>query len=528
MKHHGKKRGFVASAFALVTATALALGGAAAAQAEPFPMPEDADVTITKLARPAVSGDVATGAKQTTLPAGATPIGGVTFSAYKVPTTAVEGSNAWQQEIASMTPASALDALGDPLPVAADVVFGQSDSTTGETTATDVPRGLYYVIEDASSADTNVAAAAPFLLTVPMTDPRDLNKWLDHIYVYPKNSKVDAEKTVQEGGILETGKDFTWTVTSDVPRIADGSGDLVAAQSFMLTDVLDERLSHVSTTARIIDGAGSAVTSNQLDDSDYTVDFTAPTLTVTFETAGLTKLLAAASTSGHRVEFTITTQVTTGVMPQGVTTTEIANIATITTNEGEDSEIIAETSEASTYWSVASFTKKNADGALAGAKFQIFASQADAEALTNALLTEQTSASSTGEVTFDGLRVSTHEDGVQINDVTEYQVYWIRETEAPANHQLLAETIPVLLTSDGKMYTFEADGNGKPEPAVGNTIGVKGATELTDIINVKNTGGFALPLTGGMGTAILTIGGIAILAIVLFVARRRRSEEAAQ
>ena len=44
-----------------------------------------------------------------------------------------------------------------------------------------------------------------------------------------------------------------------------------------------------------------------------------------------------------------------------------------------------------------------------------------------------------------------------------------------------------------------------------------------DVVNVPTaTGGFS-PLTGGMGTAMLTILGLAILAAVIVVARRRRA-----
>jgi LPXTG-motif cell wall-anchored protein len=53
-----------------------------------------------------------------------------------------------------------------------------------------------------------------------------------------------------------------------------------------------------------------------------------------------------------------------------------------------------------------------------------------------------------------------------------------------------------------------------------------GTDNFTSITNVEKNAGFTLPLTGGSGTAALTIGGIAILAAVLVVARRRRAYEA--
>ena len=106
-------------------------------------------------------------------------------------------------------------------------------------------------------------------------------------------------------------------------------------------------------------------------------------------------------------------------------------------------------------------------------------------------------------------------------------MYWISETVAPGGYELLAEPIPVVVAVDAAgvstVTQVSVDANGKP---VLDEADFAEASVLTTIVNVEKNAGFVLPLTGGMGTAILAIAGVALLAVVLIVARRRRSADA--
>ena len=108
---------------------------------------------------------------------------------------------------------------------------------------------------------------------------------------------------------------------------------------------------------------------------------------------------------------------------------------------------------------------------------------------------------SDGKVSLGGLRDSFWADGKAVEKgATGYQKYWFAQISAPEGQQLLAEPVE-----------FEIGGND------GGTL------ELT---TPSTSNAFVLPLTGGTGTALLTILGLGILAIVLFVARSRRNAEA--
>lgn len=137
------------------------------------------------------------------------------------------------------------------------------------------------------------------------------------------------------------------------------------------------------------------------------------------------------------------------------------------------------------------------------AQFSVYRTEADAQARTNPIsingTTVFTTTAGTGALTISGLLFSDYVDGATVSDPAAYRSYWVNEVTAPTGYQLLADPIQVDVTAAGSDSTVIAVGN------------------------VPNTGGFVLPLTGGSGTAALTIGGVAILGIVLIVAVRRRA-----
>ena len=98
-----------------------------------------------------------------------------------------------------------------------------------------------------------------------------------------------------------------------------------------------------------------------------------------------------------------------------------------------------------------------------------------------------------GELVISGLLFSNYVNGAQVANSADYRGYWVNEVEAPNGYQLLAAPIPTPVTNAGSDATN------------------------VEVLNVSTTGGFVLPLTGGMGTAILTVGGIAILAILSLI-----------
>lgn len=506
---NNKKRGLLASAGALVTAVALALGGAATAQAAPVDaMPDSSGLVITKLEQSGQGADT-TGLKQTGL--AGTPIAGVTFEAYQVPLVHNPRSNDGQQEIADITLAGAKALVAEKAANrsgktdAAGEIHWDSSSSSGN-----LPAGLWLIRETGTPA--GVVAAGDFLVALPLTNPTNLDQWLDTVYVYPKNHTVTGTKTVKNAEDFVVGDTVTWTISVDNPSPRDpATGAHVPADMLQIIDELD---GNFLTTAA--DGSGVKIP-GFVKDTDYSVTV-APgadnktTVTIDFKAPGLAKIAGNAAAQ-------VTLTLDTVIVQSGV----VENSARFFSSRAQTTP--KEIPGAEVKYGDFSLIKKS-EGApkdakvnLAGAEFMVFGSEADARAavkgdqaaLKAALKPVVTvpgynqktgvwTTNAEGRVDITGLRYSAFADGSVITDTDKIQTYWLVETKALENHQLLAEPVSFLISGDVKAQTQTSQ----------------------EIVNQYDRGGFVLPLTGGTGTLMLTVAGIALLAVVLIVARRRR------
>ena len=560
MKNHSKKRGILAAGGALATIAALVLGGAVSATAAPTVLPTDThgNLHITKLSTPDNGGVTSNGTIVSSLPVGADPIGGVTFTVTKLNGIDLATNAGWQ--LATQVSLNASGALVLPGGVTSGTV------STGYTDASGVPRttqtggigdtgsalafqslpiGVYYVQETATPA--GVTAAAPFLVTLPITDPATQNSWLYDVYAYPKNSQVGFTKSVVDSAAYVPGNTVSYVLNADVPRVNTGTQAApvwAAPTQFAISDAIDARLTPGAITVEIVDAAGTQIGAQPIAGTHYTASAAGVTpVTVTFDAPGFTLLQTAAATAGSQVRVTIAT--TVGGAPAGppVPNGDIANGGAGTTLNftvsGKATQLNA--NEVLTKWRSVNFTKvahEDTNEELAGAVFALFSNKTNAQAGTSPLVTSAATDSS-GVVALNNVRVSDWQNGsvqqagaksdpqLATCDIanTNYRVYWLAETTAPADRELLAAPLPVVVNADGSISTVALGAGDVP---TFNPDCSANLTPLTQVENVKKNAGFVLPLTGGMGTAILTILGVGILAVVLVVARRRRSAEAAE
>lgn len=502
---------------------AVALFGGTSASAQSQPVPSSTQVTITKLSQPGTLGSAATGEPISVEPADG--IGGVIFEYYKVENTgegetADIGTNAGQQAAEKITPDT--EKISDT-PTGVFI----ATSTTGETTK-NLPRGLYVVKENLASVPAGVTASAPFMLTVPMTDPTNLNDWLDHIYVYPKNSRISAEKKVENAEDLIVGNTVTWTINADIPRVENpastGADDqFLAPDYFRIDDTLQDgqlvlnpvyKETGNNTGIRVTAG-GTSLT----EGTDYGITkdvLSTPgssTYQILFTESGRGALATAINADADAV---VTVEIDTTVVSSQV----IENTASIYPNQNALTQNRPlNTPAADVRYGSYNFQKGSSDQSLtdlSGAQFRVYADKTAAETGSDEFLQPANGGHTNGiwttdpdgKINISGLRYSGFANGVSVAPGAEgYVTYYLVEIKALDGHQLLAA--PVEFTVDGE--------TGKSN---------EGWVADQTIINQANTGAFVLPLTGGSGTAMLTIAGIAILAMVLFLARRRSAAEA--
>lgn len=158
------------------------------------------------------TGNTATGAEGETAPAGAKPLGGVTFEIYQVQNEAwlenyYNGVQAIDTSKLSADKYYTKDSTGK-ITVDGALTPEQTiitDAITGVATANNLALGLYLVVET-NAPDKVTAPVAPFLVSVPMTRIADnattnkLTDWIFDVHVYPKNSTTYGEVTIEKKG----------------------------------------------------------------------------------------------------------------------------------------------------------------------------------------------------------------------------------------------------------------------------------------------------------------------------------------
>jgi len=526
----------LAAGLAALTSSSLAIG-AYAALGDAIP-PATGDLVIHKFIGAPVSNQERTGEKlDTTAWTGVTPASGVVFDLYQVgapvnpdppadpwtdvpsPGRFVRNADTGNLEVYSGT--SLIGVYGLTAASPASVTTGAN----GEATAAGLPQGLYLVVENAaaSTSITNASTgeplfisqtAAPFVVAVPMTAP-DGTGWLSPVHVYPKNEALTIDKVVDAAGSSAVGDTVSYTITVSVP------GDIATAQTFAVLDKLDAALDLDLATVTVATLPELTGSSALVKNTDYniTYDPTSRTVTIAFTPSGFVKLGGAGS-----VVVTLDTTINSSIL--SAPGRAVPNTATVDfTNEG-GTKFHADSGggeESQVYTATVTVTKVDQAGkALNGASFAIASSQANAAA-GKFLRLDPTSKvvydvdapewatlgeaadyviSPANQASFTGLR-----DAIEANGVTAWQTYWVVETVAPATYNLLSAPVEA---------SFEA---------ASTAAGADYDHVLT--LTVKNSQGFTLPETGGVGTVGLTVGGVVLLgtALLLVVTRRRRMED---
>jgi fimbrial isopeptide formation D2 family protein/LPXTG-motif cell wall-anchored protein len=420
---------------------------------------------------------------------GLTPLAGIQFTVQQVNTIDLATNAGWDAAHNLSSVFSAADPAGSITGAGFTLGTAQTQTTDAAGTAAfgSLPVGLYLVTE--TNYPAGVTPSAPFLVSVPLTDPNNKDNWLYNVHVYPKNSITGAEKTVTDLADIKLGDQIDFTITGDIPNDAVIDG-------YKIVDQLEAKLTYVDATATLVDG--TVITAG----TDYTVNFDAATNTVSviFTPAGRA-LLAAHNTT--RVRVVVNTSVNTiGEMENEGFVYPNANSFNIEPGHPGGPTV---TPPVVTKWGAITLQKVNENGAaLAGASFSVYANQADAQASTNPInLNGQTvfAVATDGTLTISGLRYSGWANGAAVAPTSpDYRTYYLVETTAPTGYELLAE--PISFTIDGQSTT------------VGVDLSVK---------NVPSNSGFQLPLTGGAGTGLLYAAGALLVtgAGLLFVRSNR-------
>ena len=223
----------------------------------------------------------------------------------------------------------------------------------------------------------------------------------------------------------------------------------------------------------------------------------------------------------------------------GTTTNMGKNTAALTYQLATDpTEKVTDPVSTSVYTYSIKLEKKDMDGnALAGAKFRLYR---DAGMTDEVLLAKDTANNFyyPADAGAAGVEIDTEADSSFLIKGLEQGVYYLKETATKAGYYLPEGVFEIVLTGEGNgtspriltgkldaaASTFTAE-NTEDDPLVGTATVDTTAVNQLDIV-LKNSSQPILPSTGGMGTALFTFGGVAlmVLAAGLTIYMRKRKE----
>ena len=364
--------------------------------------------------------------------------------------------------------------------------------------------GIYIVAERENSVTTG--AIAPFFLAVPGgMDPTDTD--CCEILIQPKNTVIEEdvriEKDVNEIDLdLDThhvGEVHTWIIQTSIPT------GLATGLKYEITDTLNHQLTWVGNVRVTVAEKLAAAHEDLMEllpGEDYTLTVTEGVELVGDVQEPITSFRVALTRTGMEKVAAVEGQepevrvyFDAFIDEDAILGSEIPNQAHIhyENNVGLDFEKHSDQPEV--YTCGISLVKTDASNGrkLAGASFTLNQRNEDGtytpvEFYTDAALTRRAS-----EVTTDA-------DGLALFYGLKEGIYYLIETAAPEGYNLLSE--PVEIQLDRTTHLAE------------------------NALCVRNSAKFQLPETGGIGTAVFTLGGIGLLgaaALVLAGGKKKHS-----
>lgn len=335
------------------------------------------------------------------------------------------------------------------------------------------------------------------------------------------NLKTEAPSITKkaDSDTVSIGQVVKYTVIGSVP---DTTG--YAEYVYKIHDTLSNGLDFVN------DAKGTAVTGNTVNVSvafkNATDASTAPT-TATLDTTKKTMALdlsawVRANQTNKGKEFTVTYYAKVNkdavVKEKNKATLEYGN------KPGDTTTTKPSEAQTPTYPLDINKTKKGSDEKLAGAKFRLYLSEADAKANdeSKAIKVSPVVAGADGNYVVDSTSSTTEFVSVKSIEGKGYNLhvnglaegtYYLVETKAPDGFNKLTAPIEVKITK-----STDTDVNNW-------TISKDGTPETDKIIDVENSTGSLLPSTGGMGTIAFTVvAALLVLGVAVSFIRDRKRE----
>lgn len=394
------------------------------------------------------------------------------------PTFALIDTSNSNAEVVTFTLASKTTSAPNPT-VSSDAKYATvtakiDTADSGKMIVEGLPTGTYkwtektaVTLDGSDTALPKAADTATFTVTARTSNGQNFEYTMD-------NSTTPTVTKTADVDTQSIGKDVVWTITPAIPK------DIATYKKYEITDTIADELDFAGQSAVVITG----LTSDQ-----YTLTVTGKSIKIEVNDAGR-KALAVAGAS-------LTIKITTQINENAIVDTYIENTAKLSFENQYG--VTGEPTSTDTVKTGAALFKKvdaSTNAGLAGAEFEL------QDASGNKINVASTSVS--GEYVVNPAAnsniVTSGTDGKIYIKGLAYGSYKLVEVKAPSGYQLI--TAPFEFTV--------------------------GATSATTAVTIQNVPQPDLPVTGGMGTMLFTIVGLALIgggAFFFFRSRKSKKEE---
>jgi len=373
-------------------------------------------------------------------------------------------------------------------------LFTQLTNASGEAHFSGLPQGIFVVLEQESEVTTEEEAHRPFLVELPLFFD---GQWNYDVHVYPKQETeaplFNKDLVEVDGNVVTWG--FSVSIMSNLGTLLPIEGS--TPSSFIrIVDMLDPRLDFMEDSIRVDFETATGVFESlpQSGNWAYTWDGATNTLTTNILQGGRDAIAERGMVGGSiRTTFDTTIgDLTLGLGP-------IYNTGTLYYGPlpgVENDEEPGDQTPSVTLFGLDLFKINTRNLPLEGAVFHLYTQNSIEEIGGNLQVMED--ASPFAVLTSD-------EDGFAYLRGLTAGTYLLVEDTPPAGYNRFTSPITLVIntTTANSSYIVEA--------------------------TITNSSGFELPLTGGAGTLIFTIAGLALIGgsifFIFFYTRRRRREE---
>lgn len=369
----------------------------------------------------------------------------------------------------------------------------------GKATFTDLAMGEYFIRPTLTTSvyQLMLQKVEPTVANVGGTE----TYVIDDVTFTAKKEKVNITKTADKTSVTKNEK-VTYTITADIPTYSENAAD----KSFSVYDLLPDGLT-MDTASITVKRDGTDITDQA--GTQYTLDKASNTTTEPYYTFKLsvdtTQYADNWPASGGKqliISYTATLNDDAEVNTKetNIVTFDYSFYPYVENSHNQKSDEVDVTTFAIR---INKFVKDKTDTKLADAKFDLYrtASQVEIDAGTAVEIphTRIPGIKLESDKITDANGVATFEK-YEANG-TNYD-YYLVETVAPSGYNILDDAVKVNFT----------------DAEVAATSGVY-------TVDVPNSSGIKLPMTGGTGTVVFTVIGIALMvgAVLLFIFSRKKT-----